>query len=87
MKIIEKKILPEYFRLIKSHKKNVETRLADFKISAGDNLVLKEWDPKKKQYTGRSLRRKVRAVNHTYAHIIYSPAQIKKYGLITIELK
>ncbi len=87
MKTIEKKIRPEFFRLVKSRKKNVETRLADFKISAGDILILREWDPKKKNFTGRVLRRKVRAVNHTYAHTIHSPAEIKKYGLITIELK
>lgn len=87
MRIIEKKIRPEFFRLVKSRKKNVETRLADFKISSGDVLILKEWNPKKNNYTGRVLRRKVRTVNRTYAHIIYSPADIKKYGLITIELK
>lgn len=87
MRIIEKKIRPKFFRLVKARKKNVETRLADFKISTGDVLVLREWDPKKKNFTGRVLRRKVRAVNRTYAHAFHSPAEIKKYGLITIELK
>ncbi|OHA01453.1 MAG: hypothetical protein A3H71_02255 [Candidatus Sungbacteria bacterium RIFCSPLOWO2_02_FULL_48_13b] len=87
MRTIEKKIRPEFFRLVKPRKKNVETRLADFKISAGDVLILKEWDPKKKNFTGRVLRRKVRAVNRTYTHTIHSPAEIKKYDLITIELK
>ncbi|MBI2096581.1 MAG: DUF3850 domain-containing protein [Candidatus Sungbacteria bacterium] len=87
MKIVEKKIWPKFFKLVQSRKKNVETRLADFKISPGDVLVLREWDPKKKRYTGRSLRRTVRGVNRTYAHVIYPPAKIKKYGLMTIELK
>ncbi|MBI2054830.1 MAG: DUF3850 domain-containing protein [Candidatus Sungbacteria bacterium] len=86
MRVIEKKIWPKFFKLVKSRKKSVETRLADFKISPGDTLVLREWDPRKNEYTGRSLRRKVRAVNRTYAHIIYAPAMIKKYGLFTIEL-
>ncbi len=87
MRTIEKKIRPEFFKLVKSRKKNVETRLADFKISKGDTLVLREWNPKKKNFTGRVLRRKVKAVNHTYTHTIHSPSEIKKYGLITIELK
>ncbi len=41
---------------MKTGKKNVELRLADFKIKAGDILVLKEWNPKKKTYTTLELR-------------------------------
>lgn len=40
---IEKKILPEYFELIKSGKKTYDFRLGDFEINEGDILVLKEW--------------------------------------------
>ncbi|HPO75467.1 MAG TPA: DUF3850 domain-containing protein [Candidatus Pacearchaeota archaeon] len=53
MAIIKKKILPKYFDLVKSGKKKFELRLADFKIKEGDVLILEEWDPKKKEYTGR----------------------------------
>ncbi|MCX6743585.1 MAG: hypothetical protein NT116_05095 [Candidatus Parcubacteria bacterium] len=31
---------------------------ADFKIKAGDILILQEWNPKTKKYTGRELRKK-----------------------------
>ena len=60
MAIIEKKIWPKYFKLVKSGKKKFELRLADFGIRVGDNLILKEWDPKKKEYTGRKIKKKVK---------------------------
>lgn len=63
MKKIKKKIWPEYFEAVKSGKKTYELRLNDFKVNEGDTLVLEEWDPKKKEYTGRSLEKKVLSVN------------------------
>lgn len=58
MAIIEKKIWPRYFELVESGKKRCEVRLADFRIKEGDTLILREWDPKKKEYTGRKIKRK-----------------------------
>ncbi|OHA00561.1 MAG: hypothetical protein A3C11_02795 [Candidatus Sungbacteria bacterium RIFCSPHIGHO2_02_FULL_49_12] len=87
MKIIEKKTWPEYFRKVKARKKNVEFRLADFPISAGDSLILREWDPKTKQYTGRSLKRKVKMVHKVQMLKMHTPAELKKYGIYGIELK
>ena len=40
-------------------KKNYEFRLDDFEINEGDKLVLKEWDPKIKHYTGRKIEKEV----------------------------
>ncbi len=62
MAIIKKKIWPEYFKLVKSGKKKFELRVADFKLKEGDILILEEWDPKKKEYTGRIIRKKVRFI-------------------------
>ena len=31
----------------------------DFEASEGDTLVLEEWDPKTKTYTGRTMEKKV----------------------------
>ncbi len=56
---IDKKVWPEYFQLIIDGKKTFELRLNDFDISEGDTLVLKEWDPSTKDYTGRILEKKV----------------------------
>lgn len=59
MKTFEKKVWPEYFQQILDGKKTFELRLNDFDIAEGDTLVLKEWDPNTKAYTGRELERKV----------------------------
>jgi len=59
MAIIKKKIWPEYFDLVSSGKKKFELRLADFDVAEGDTLQLEEWDPKTKQYTGRTIEKKV----------------------------
>lgn len=59
MKKIEKKVWPEYFQEILNGKKTFELRLNDFEINEGDILVLKEWDPKIKDYTGRELEKVV----------------------------
>lgn len=59
MKKVEKKIWPEYFQEIFNGKKTFELRLNDFEIAEGDTLVLKEWDPVTKQYTGRELEKGV----------------------------
>lgn len=56
---IEKKVWPEYFQEIIDGKKTFELRLNDFEINEGDSLLLKEWDPNTKNYTGREVERKV----------------------------
>ena len=63
--IIEKKVWPEYFEKILSGNKKYELRLADFECNPGDVLVLKEWSPKTKQYTGRVIEKKVTYVLKT----------------------
>jgi len=54
---IEKKVWPEYFQQIIDGKKTFELRLNDFDISEGDTLVLNEWDPATKDFTGRTLEK------------------------------
>ena len=52
---IEKKTWPGFFEKVARGEKSFEVRLADFECKAGDILVLKEWDPASKKYTGRSI--------------------------------
>jgi hypothetical protein len=59
MNKIEKKVWPEYYQEIMDGKKTFELRLNDFEVNEGDILVLKEWDPNTKDYTGRFMERKV----------------------------
>lgn len=86
MKIIKKKIWPEYYNLIKSGKKKFELRLADFKIREGDTLILEEYDPKKKEYTGRKINKKVKYVLKFSLDKFGQKEKIEKKGLYVIQL-
>ena len=57
---IEKKVLPQYYKGIRTHKKMFEIRKDEDGIRPGDLLVLREWDGEK--YTGGCARREVTAV-------------------------
>jgi hypothetical protein len=88
MKKIEKKVWPRYFKEILEGEKTFELRLADFKVRKRDILILKEWDPKKKKYTGREIKKKVGYVLKFKPEklLFYSQKDIKKYGLQIISL-
>lgn len=88
MAIIKKKIWPEYFDAVASGKKNYELRLNDFEIHEGDMLVLEEWDPKKKEYTGRSVEKTVTYVGKFKIDELFWPEEeIKKKGIQIISLE
>jgi len=86
MAIINKKIWPKYFELVKSGKKRFELRAADFKVKEGDILVLEEWDPRKKKYTGRKIKRKVKYVLRFRLNDFGQKEEIEKKGLYVIQL-
>jgi len=83
--LIKKKIWPKYFELVKSGKKRFELRLADFDIKEGDILLLEEWDPKTKQYTGRKIKKKVDFVLKSNLDDFGQKKEIKKKGLYVIQ--
>ena len=56
---IHKKAWPELFEQVLQGKKKFDLRLNDFEIQEGDTLVLEEWNPATKQYTGRKIEKKV----------------------------
>ena len=85
MPIIKKKIWPELFDLVKSGKKKFEVRIADFKIKEGDVLILEEWDPKKKKYTGRKIRKKAKYIFKFKLDDFRQEKEIKKRGLYVIQ--
>ena len=67
--IIKKKCWSEMFEVVLSGKKKFDLRLADFDCKEGDILVLEEWNPETKQYTGRKTEKKIGYVFKTN-HII-----------------
>jgi len=87
MTIIRKKIWPEIFQRVLDGKKKYEVRLADFDIQEGDTLVLEEWNPETKSYTGRSLEKKAKSVVRFNVAKFNSIEDIKKYGHWLIELE
>ena len=62
-------------------------RLADFDIQEGDTLVLEEWNPETKSYTGRSLEKKAKSVVRFNVAKFNNIEDIKKYGHWLIELE
>ena len=85
MAIIKKKIWPKYFKEVKSGNKKFELRLADFNIKPGDILILDEWDPKKKKYTGRKIKRKVKYLLKFGLNDFGQQKEIERSGLYVIQ--
>lgn len=86
MAIIKKKIWPKHFELMKSGKKKFELRLADFDIKEGDILLLEEWNPETKQYTGRKIEKTVNYVFKFGLNDFGQEKAIKEKGLVVIQL-
>ena len=84
---IEKKVWPEYFQKIIDGAKTYELRLADFECEPGDVLVLKEWNPKTKQYTGRVIEKNVIYVGKTKGQTFWPKEDVEKYGFQIIAFK
>jgi len=66
MPIHELKTWPRFYISVSEGQKNFEIRYDDRGFFAGDWLLLKEYDPKTKEYTGRQTRRQIRYIlkNH-----------------------
>ncbi len=84
---IKKKCWPELFQKILEGKKTADVRLADFDIKEEDILVFEEYNPETKQYTGRTIKKKVKNLSKMRVTDYHSPEQIIKYGHWVIELE
>ena len=76
---IKKKTWPELFKKFLEGKKNADVRLADFEIKEGDTLVLEEYDPKTKEYTGRTIKKKIKNLTKLNLADFNSFEDFKKY--------
>lgn len=82
MAIIKKKTWPEEFNKVSLGKKKFDLRLDDFEAQEGDILVLEEWDPKVKKYTGRKIEKKITFVWKFKTDQTFWPEEkIKEKGL------
>ena len=78
---IRKKTWKEAFEKILSGEKTFDARLANFECKIGDILVLEEYDPVKKKYTGRKIEKKITFVLNTKKQKYWTQDDIKKFGL------
>ena len=84
---IEKKVQPAYFQRIFDGVKTFELRLADFDCKEGDVLILREWDPKTKEYTGRVVEKTVTYVIRTKGQEFWAKEDVDKFGFQVIAFK
>lgn len=84
---IHKKCWPVPFERVHTGKKKVELRLADSEYKEGDTLVLEEWDPKTKQYTGRSLKCNVSYVIKTRDQKFWPAEDVEKHGFLVLQIE
>lgn len=83
---INKKVWPEYFQKILKGEKKVELRLNDQEYNKGDILILQEYNPKIKQYTGREIKKKISYLIKTKELGFWNKEDIDKYGFIILQL-
>ncbi len=84
---IEKKVWPESFQKILDGKKRFDVRLADFEAKEGDILLLKEFDPVTKQYTGRETEKKINFVLKLNEQKFWKKEDIEKFGFQVLSLE
>ena len=85
--IIKKKTWPKIFEDVLSGRKKFDLRLADFDISEGDTLILEEWDPETKGYTGRKLEKKVGYILKFNLDKFGQKKEVLEKGLYAIQLE
>lgn len=68
---------PQFFRAIADGTKTHELRINDREFEVGDVLLLREYDPKKRRYTGRQLK----------AHITYITSQTNSCAASPVALR
>jgi len=84
---IRKKTWPEAFEKVLLGEKTFEFRLADWVCKPGDVLVLEEYDPKLKKYSGRKIEKVVTYVTKTKNQKYFSKEDVEKYGFQIIAFK
>lgn len=87
MAIIKKKCWPEIFELIKSNKKKFDLRVNDFDIQEGDRLILEEYNPETKEYTGRTIEKEIDYVLDFDLNKFDQEKEIKAKGVKVIQFK
>ena len=86
MVVIRKKTWPSEFKDILDGKKRFDVRLDDFEVGEGDVLVFEEFDPKKGEYTGRKIKKRVNYLLRTKEAKYWSQKDVDEKGFIVMSL-
>lgn len=78
---------PAEFEAVMAGKKKIDIRVADFEINDGDTLILEEWNPETKRYTGRTIGKKVAFVMKFKIDDYGQQEEIQNKGLYAIQLE
>ena len=86
---IRKKCWSEFFEKFVSGERIFELRLADFDLKTEDILILEEYNPKTKKYTGRKASFKCKRVEHSVQNPLqfYDIEDVEKKGFWIIQLE
>jgi ribosomal protein S17 len=84
---VRKKAHPLLFNKVAAGEKKFDLRLADFEVKPGDTLILEEWDPATKSYTGRKIEKKVTYVLKTKDCPFWTNEEAEEYGYQVIQLE
>ena len=82
--IIRKKAWPELFEAVLNGKKDFDIRLDEFKVNEGDILLLEEWNPKTKKYTGRKIKKKIKFILHTNQLPFWTEQEVLDHGFVVM---
>jgi ribosomal protein S17 len=87
MAVYKKKAWPELFEKVINGKKKFDLRLdePDFKVNEGDVLILEEWNPKTKEYTGKKIQKKIDFILRTKELKFWNDEQ-KEKGFVVMSL-
>jgi hypothetical protein len=84
MAVVTKKAWPELFQAVLDGNKKFDLRLADVDIKEGDILLLEEYNPETKEYTGRKIEKKANFVMKTRDLKFWTKEEVDKYGYVVI---
>lgn len=89
MAIIKKKCWSEWFDKFCSGERTFELRLADFDLKDGDTIIMEEYNPETKQYTGRQASFLCRKVERSAQNPLqfYKVEDVEKYGFWIIKME
>lgn len=89
MVTINKKCWPEFFEKFLSGERTFELRLADFDLKEGDTIIMEEFNPETKEYTGRKAEFRCKRVERSAKDPLqfYGIADVRKHGFWIIQLE